>query len=239
MKTRFVRVKDIDIAYKVLGKGYPLIMIMGYLGVMEYWDKKTLRFLSRHYKVVIFDNRGMGETLASCKEFSIGLFADDIAGLMKALNIKKANILGWSMGSNIAMEFALKYSNKVNKLILYAADCGGRKFIETNPKRMSKMKTYFSKYIPKLEYCGSQENIKRQTEAVEEWKGVYSKLSKIKAPALVITGLDDILVPSANSSLIAKKIKNSWLVQIKNAGHGIMYQYSKGFSSIIHTFLQA
>lgn len=239
MKTRFARVKDIYIAYKVLGKGYPLIMIMGYLGAMEYWDRKTLRFLSRHYKVVIFDNRGMGETPASYKEFSIGLFADDVAGLMKALNIRKANILGWSMGSNIAIEFALKYPKKTNKLVLYAADCGGRKFIQTNPMRMSKKKTYFSKYIPKLQYCGSQENIKRQTKAVEEWKGAYSKLSKIKAPALVITGLDDILVPPDNSSLIAKKIKNSWLVQIKNAGHGIMYQYPEGFSSIVHTFLQA
>jgi len=239
MKTKFAHVKDIDIAYKVLGKGYPLIMIMGYLGAMECWDKKTLRFLSRHYKVVIFDNRGMGETSASDKEFSIGLFADDISGLMKALNIKKANILGWSMGSNIAIEFALKYPGKINKLVLYAADCGGSKFIHTNPRRMSKKKLYFSKYILKLRYCGSQENIDRQTKAVEEWKGAYFKLARIKARTLVITGMDDILVLPANSSLIAKKIKNSWLVQIKDAGHGIMYQYPKGFSSIVHTFLQA
>lgn len=239
MKTRFVRVKDINIAYKIYGKGYPLVMIMGYLGTMECWDKAMLGFLSKHYKVIIFDNRGMGETSASGGNFSIKVFADDTAGLMKALNIKRANILGWSMGSNIALEFVLKYPKKVNKLVLYAADCGGRKFIQTNPKRISNKKLHFSKYIPKLQYCGTEENIERQTKAIEEWKGVYAKLSKIKARMLVITGSDDILVMPANSSLIAKKVKNSWLVQIKSGGHGVMYQYPKGFSSIVHTFLQA
>lgn len=239
MKTKFATVGDITIAYKVFGKGQPLILIMGYMGTMACWDKQMLNALSRHYRVIIFDNRGMGDTSASEKKFSVRLFADDTANLMKALKIRSAHILGWSMGSNIALEFCLKYPKKVNRLILYAADCGGKKSVQINPKLVSKRNQRLAGYLPKIDCCVSEENKARQTTAVEEWKGVYNRLGKIKAPTLAITGSDDALIPPANSALIAKRIKNSWLVQIKRAGHGAMYQYPKGFSGIVHTFLQA
>jgi len=237
MKT--IKVDDIKIAYKVIGKGYPLILIMGYLGTMDCWDKTVLKMLSRHYKLIIFDNRGMGGTTASEKDFSIKLFADDAVGLMKALSIRRAHILGWSMGSNIALEFALKYPKKVNKLILYAADCGGKKVILASTKNISKRKKYLISCLPQPQCSDNQEGASRQTKAIEEWKGVYAGLRKINTYTLIITGVDDALIPPENSELIAKNIKNSWLVQIKGGGHGAMFQYPKGFSSIVHTFLQA
>ena len=143
------------------------------------------------------------------------------------------------MGSNIALEFALKYPNKVNKLILYAADCGGGRVIQASQKAISKRKLHLSKYLPHPDCCGTPENIDRQTKAIEQWKGVYGRLSEIKAHTLVVTGADDILIPPENSMLIAKNIKHSWLIQIKGGGHAVMFQYPKGFSSIVHTFLQA
>jgi pimeloyl-ACP methyl ester carboxylesterase len=121
-----VSVGDIDIAYKVFGEGDPLLLIMGYSGTMDLWSPEVLAELAAHYKVIIFDNRGMGNTIASGKKFTIELFADDTAGLLDALDIERSHVLAWSMGTNIAQELVLNYPDKVDKLILYAADCGRR-----------------------------------------------------------------------------------------------------------------
>jgi pimeloyl-ACP methyl ester carboxylesterase len=113
---------------------------MGYSGTMDFWDPVVLGDLASHYEVIIFDNRGMGSTGASDREFTIEQFADDTAGLMDALKIKKVHVLGWSMGTNIAIDFALRYPDKVNKLILYAADCGGKEAIQPSPDVIDMMR---------------------------------------------------------------------------------------------------
>ncbi|GAH97822.1 unnamed protein product, partial [marine sediment metagenome] len=111
-------------AYKKFGEGDPLLLIMGYSGTIDLWATEMLKELAARYQVIIFDNRGMGKTTASDKEFTIELFADDTRGLLDALGIERAHVLGWSLGTYIAQEFALTYPDKVDKLILYAGDCG-------------------------------------------------------------------------------------------------------------------
>ena len=93
-----VKVDDIQMYYEVNGEGYPLVMIMGGGGNLDWWNPHMIEELSNNSKVVTFDNRGTGRTDVSDKEFSIRLFADDTVGLMNALGISQANILGWSMG---------------------------------------------------------------------------------------------------------------------------------------------
>ena len=128
-ETKMVHVDDIDIAYKTFGEGDPLLMIMGSSGTMDLWPPELLSELASHNQVIIFDNRGMGKTTASDKEFTMELFANDTAGLLDALNISRAHVLGWSMGTFIAQELVLNYPDKVDKVILYAADCGGNEAI--------------------------------------------------------------------------------------------------------------
>jgi pimeloyl-ACP methyl ester carboxylesterase len=122
-----VRVGDIDIAYKTFGKGDPIILINGYSFTMDSWDPTLLGTLASNHTVIIFDNRGIGNTTSGNEQkFSISLFANDTAGLLDALNIKKADVLGWSLGGAIAQELTLNYPDKVGKLILYAIGCGGK-----------------------------------------------------------------------------------------------------------------
>jgi pimeloyl-ACP methyl ester carboxylesterase len=92
-------VGDISIACRVLGRGDPIVLIMGYGSTMDMRDPRFLENLSAKYKVVMFDDRGMGNTTAPPGKFSIVEFADDTAVLMAALSIEKAHVLGWSMGS--------------------------------------------------------------------------------------------------------------------------------------------
>ena len=124
-----VKVNDIQMYYEVKGEGYPLVMIIGFGANLGFWNPHMIEELSKNFKVVTFDNRGTGRTDVSVKEFSIRLFADDTVGLMNALGISKANILGFSMGGAIAQELALSYPEKVKKLILYSTTCGGAKSV--------------------------------------------------------------------------------------------------------------
>lgn len=86
---RTVKVDDVILGYKIIGKGDSLVLIMGYGSTMDMWDSRVLTKLASRYWVIIFDNRGMGSSTASDKEFNIDLFAEDTAGLLNALNIKK------------------------------------------------------------------------------------------------------------------------------------------------------
>ena len=79
--------------------------------------------------VIIFDNRGIGETTVGTKPFSIEQFANDTAGLLDALHIEKADVFGASLGSFVAQELTLNYPQKVDRLVLSAGYCGGNETI--------------------------------------------------------------------------------------------------------------
>jgi alpha-beta hydrolase superfamily lysophospholipase len=132
-----VAVGDIDMAYKQFGKNNakPIILITGLGATMDTWSPLLLdQLISSNYSVIIFDNRGMGNTTTGTKQFSISQFAKDTAGLLDALNITKADVLGWSLGSYIAQELTLTYPDKVSNLILYASGCGGQNATPTSPR---------------------------------------------------------------------------------------------------------
>ena len=123
-----ISVNDQEIYYEVHGEGYPLLMIQGYAGTSESWDIITpgrIGDLSKHNKVIIFDNRGAGRSSAPPGPISIRMMADDAAGLLDALRIPKANVLGESMGGMIAQELAINHPEKVKNLILVCTFPGG------------------------------------------------------------------------------------------------------------------
>jgi pimeloyl-ACP methyl ester carboxylesterase len=124
-----VHVGDIDIAYKTFGKGEPILLISGSANVMDFWSPSMLQELSSNHTVIIFDNRGVGNTTSGSKPFSIQQFTNDTVGLLDALKIPKADVLGFSMGSFVAQGLTLMHPEKVNRLILYAASCGGQEGI--------------------------------------------------------------------------------------------------------------
>ncbi|MGA7042964.1 MAG: alpha/beta hydrolase [Nitrososphaeraceae archaeon] len=134
MPAKKVHVGDIDVAYKMFGKGKPIILIGGVPLVMDAWQPSMLQELASNHTVIIFDNRGVGNTTSGTKPFSIEQFANDTSGLLSALQIHKADVLGFSVGSLIAQELILMHPAMVNKLILYASDCGGKESISPSPQ---------------------------------------------------------------------------------------------------------
>ncbi|MFX0018894.1 MAG: alpha/beta fold hydrolase [Promethearchaeota archaeon] len=117
MNEKFAEVNGINICYEILGEGYPLILIHGYGGTKEIWFVMKNN-LSKHFKLIIFDNRSAGKSDHLNEPISMQMFADDVKGLMDYLNIKKAHIGGESLGGMIAQQFVLNYPEMVKKLIL-------------------------------------------------------------------------------------------------------------------------
>jgi pimeloyl-ACP methyl ester carboxylesterase len=131
-----VLVVDIDVAYKMLGLGDPVLLISPAQGDMNTWDQSLLDTLSPNHTVVVFDNRGVGNTSTGTKPFSIQQFANDTSGLMNALKIQNASVLGYSLGSFVAQQLAVTYPAKVNRLMLIASSCGGKESIPANPRNL-------------------------------------------------------------------------------------------------------
>jgi pimeloyl-ACP methyl ester carboxylesterase len=132
--TKKVHVGDIDIAYKIFGKGQPVLLINGFSAPLDFWEPTFLGKLASNHTVVTFDNRGIGNTTSGDNKFTIPQFANDASGLLDALNISNADIIGWSMGGMIAQELALTHPDKVGKLIIYASTCGGKETVQPNPE---------------------------------------------------------------------------------------------------------
>jgi len=267
---KIVHVGDIEMAYRVMGQGEPLVMIMGSGLDMDWWPRKFLDNLSSKYQVIVFDNRGMGYTTASPANFSMAQFANDTAGLMDALGIKQANILGYSMGGMVAQELAIGHPEKVKRLILIATSCGGPEAVQTDPEIVEKIagKTpdlsdpaahsdFKTKYFAEIMYPqkwlaenpdfynrtpwdkerSSPENVKRQDQAGYQWPGTYDRLYRIRAPTLIVAGMEDMLPPE-NSLILANRIYGSWLVRLENAGHGLVAQYPDRIARIATDFIE-
>ena len=120
-----VKVGDINMYYEVHGDGEPLFLITGRALDLTNWMFQIPEF-SKKYQVVAFDNRGAGRTDAPDAPYSIKMMADDTVGLMNALGINRAHILGLSMGGYIAQKLAIECPGRAKSLIL-AATWGGER----------------------------------------------------------------------------------------------------------------
>jgi pimeloyl-ACP methyl ester carboxylesterase len=100
-------------------------MIMGFRGTMAIWDPGLLELLEKKYTLILFDNRGAGLSSDNKEPMTISQMAEDTAQLIKALGFQKANVLGWSMGSRIALELSIKHPEIVASLILCSPNPGG------------------------------------------------------------------------------------------------------------------
>jgi pimeloyl-ACP methyl ester carboxylesterase len=140
-----VRVGDIEMAYKMFGKGDPLILHNGINDGMDAWDPALLTRLASNHTVIIFDSRGIGNTTVGTEPYSVQLLGNDTAGLMDALKIPAANVLGYSMGSYITQQFAITHPDKVSSIILIAGSCGGKDGIPKPPEFLKLQKDITNK----------------------------------------------------------------------------------------------
>lgn len=187
------KINDIDMYYEVQGDGFPLVMIMGFLGNANCWDARMLFPLADKFKVIVLDNRGTGRTDVSDKEFSIKLFAEDTVGLMDALDIPKAHVLGISMGGMIAQELALNYPERVEKLILKATFCGGESPILYDTTDLKRVDSLLEKLADRPQVRELAEDVLRKLAPSPEYQRSHSDAAPSEAMAIVGDIVQDLV----------------------------------------------
>jgi pimeloyl-ACP methyl ester carboxylesterase len=128
-----VTVNDIGLYYETTGSGKALVLISG-LGYPIWQWHKMVPFLAEHFQVVAFDNRGVGQSDKPSGPYSAQMLAADTAGLLDALGIEKAAIMGHSMGGFIAQAMAIEFPEKVSELILCSTNFGGPNHVPVTPE---------------------------------------------------------------------------------------------------------
>jgi pimeloyl-ACP methyl ester carboxylesterase len=237
-----VRVNDIQIYYEVHGEGFPLVMIHGLGANLDWWEPRMVEEFSKRFTTVTFDNRGAGRTDVSDRRYTIRLFADDTAGLMDALGISRAHVLGISMGGRIAQELVLDYPQKVEKLVLCSASCGGKESVPPSEDVMKMLVADrraaaraavtedFAKKNPGLVELTHQRGLKapisdeayrRQMTASLE-SHTFDRLSQIRVPTLILHGRKDILFPPENGRILAEAIPGAKLIYLENSAHALL-----------------
>ncbi|MBQ9673010.1 MAG: alpha/beta hydrolase [Ruminococcus sp.] len=214
------------------GTGYPLILLHGNGEDSSYFSNQISEF-SLIYHVFAIDTRGHGKTDRGNAPFTIRQFADDLLEFMDSHNIDIANILGFSDGANIAMVFAIKYPEKVNKLILNGGNLNseGIKWTVQLPIEIGyKIATTFSN-----KSLQARKNAEMLNLMVNEPNIAIDDLAKIQADTLVIAGTKD-MVKEKHTRLIAKNISNAKLQLIKG-NHFIANKNPVEFNNAVSDFL--
>jgi 3-oxoadipate enol-lactonase len=225
------------------GSGEPVLLIMGLGYSHEMWHR-TRPVLAKHFEVVVFDNRGVGQSDVPPGPYSIAQMAEDAVAVLDAAGIESAHVIGVSMGGMIAQEFALTYPARVRRLILGCTACGGKNAVraekEVNDVLFARgsmsPEDAIRAAIPFIYDVGTPRErieddlaIRRRTiptsqaymaqlNGILAWQS-YDRLSQIQAPTLVLHGESDRLVPAGNGKVIAQAIPGAELVMLKNASH--------------------
>lgn len=123
----------ITLAYEITGAGHPLLLITG-VGYGKWFWHKVVPGLANRFQVVTFDNRGAGDSAKPDGPYTVPMMAADTAGLLDALKIKDAYVMGHSLGGFIAQELAVTRPDLIGKLILASTNYGGMKVIPITPE---------------------------------------------------------------------------------------------------------
>ncbi len=251
------------VAYRTIGSGPPLVFIMGYGGTMEVWDRRFVDTLAQHYRVVIFDNAGIGKTQALSAPLSIDAMANQASALISALGLGRPDVLGWSMGSMIAQALAVLHADQVNRLVLCASYPGDGTTTRPTQQALNAFESgdqaqVMAQLFP-ADQTGAQNTylaaissypaapaapadiVAAQKHTVDQWWAGQDpagrQAARIADPTLIADGTEDRLDPVANSRTLASLIPGAKLTLFPDAGHAFLFQEQTTFVPQIESFL--
>ncbi len=266
-KTGTVRANGQELYYEVHGEDPPLVLIMGIGYDSTLWTLAQVPALSKSFQVVIFDNRDAGKSSKATAPYTISDMSDDVAALMDALEIKKAHVLGLSMGGMIAQDFAVRHANRVDRLVLTGCGAAPARVVFDPIQTWAWVKTHDTSgetfagqqftWLFSHAFLSNKEAVQqtiqmlssnpnpvgaeaynRQAKAYLAYDGV-DRLSQIKAPALVMVGEQDLLTPPCVCQQVASKIPGAKFEVIKGDGssHVMPIERADDFNALVTGFL--
>ncbi|MDP1835399.1 MAG: alpha/beta hydrolase [Chlamydiales bacterium] len=259
-----VNVNGLKMYYEVHGKGYPLVLVAGYTCDVNLWAL-VLDSLSSHYQVIVFDNRGVGQTDSPEEPYTIEMMADDTIELTRELGIDRFHTLGHSMGGCIAQRIAAMFPESVDKVIIANSSSFFNVTTRMNFRFFTRLrelkvdlKLLVEGILPWLyspEFLTTPENVKLivqlathnpRPQTVEGQKNQMNALltfdarpwlESIKAKTLVICGEKDITSPPSDAAFSAEHIANSQLLTIPGVAHLPLIEAPQLFVDAVLKFL--
>lgn len=252
------------INYTVSGDGIPLLLIRGLGGQGADWGSTVARF-SPDFRVITFDNRDAGANEPETGGYSIADLAGDAAGLLRALGIERAHVLGHSMGGFIAQHLVLNHPELVDRLILVGtspaagAALGQPLALPTeeewisDPVERSRQRSphthgpgYFNNHPDELEEIAqlsatnriTREGYSRHLAAISDTHDVRERLGEISAPTLIAHGDVDPLVSIRGGQLLAEGIPGAIFKVYPGVGHYPFREAADDFHRDVDGFLQ-
>lgn len=224
---------DIDHFFIEKGQGEALILLHGNGENCDYFQGQTDEF-ARFFHVYAIDTRGHGKTPRGNSPFTIRQFADDLLDFMDAHQIGKAHLLGFSDGGNIAMIFAMKHPDRVNRLILNGANLDA-KGVKSSVQIPIEIGYRIAKIFARISQAAKL-NAEMLGLMVNDPNVPSEELVKIQAKTLVIAGTKD-MIKDEHTQLIAQSIPDAQLV-ILEGNHFIANKCPQAFNDAVLKFLK-
>lgn len=262
--TRTVDADGLTIAYRAIGSGPPVVLVQGLSGTMDAWDPEFVDALARAgHRVVLLDNEGVGRSEARTAPLTIRRMGDNVDRLIRALELRRPDVVGWSMGGMIAQSLAVRHPGSVRRLALLATAPGdGRATPPTSagaatltdaanaasslfPPGQTAARDRFFRNIARRrnpQPRASAAVIQRQIEASGRWLAGQDadgrKVARLRLPVLVGGGALDELLPVANQRHLAKVIPGAQATIYADAAHGFFLQRRADFGPKLARFLR-
>jgi 3-oxoadipate enol-lactonase len=235
------------LSYERAGSGPPLLLIMGMSGTTLSWGEPFVGALRGDFETVVYDHRGVGESSPMEEPFTIAQLAEDAAGLMDALELDAAHVMGISMGGMVAQELALAHPERIETLTLGCTYCGGEGSLLTSPEVIQRLAESMTSgdreralrtawevnvsaaYAADAEaYAAFVERGKQRAVAVPvimaQMQAIMAhdtqaRLSQLTMPTQIAHGTDDLMLPVGNAHLMVEQMPDAGLEIFEGVGH--------------------
>ena len=268
--TQFVRVGDVRFAYRRFGRPgeLPLLFLNYFAANMDDWDPKVTNGFAAEHEVILFDNAGVGSSTGDTPS-TVAAMTKDCVDFCRALDLKRFDVVGFSLGGMIAQQLAFEYPDMIGRMILLGTGPRGGEgmtFTELSADALADpvallMSAFFTPseasqaagraYIERLQLRIanrdapiSKKAAGAQLAAIREWgtvpsKNRYSMLARIQQRTLIVCGSKDIVVMPINAFLLAQQLPDAQLVMYPDASHGAQSQHAEIFLEHARLFLNA
>jgi 3-oxoadipate enol-lactonase len=248
------------IAYEVQGEGAPVLLCQG-LGYARWGWEPVAERLARDFLVVAFDNRGIGESEVTPGPYTVAQLAADAVAVLDATGLRRAHVVGASLGGMVAQQIAIAYPERVEKLVLMCTTAGGadaypmpertvrlfaeapslppqqalRRFVENSLSVRGELVDvlYERRLANPLDMGGWQ----AQAAAGVAWDA-DGRLAGIAAPTLVLHGTGDNVIDYRNSELLGESIPGARVRLFPGAGHLFWWEHPDEVVAAIREFVQ-
>jgi len=225
----FASVNGIEMYYRVVGKGPPILLIHGGLSDQHVWDAQ-LPILGRDHTVILADSRGQGRSTRTDEPITYALMADDYVALLDYLNIDKVDLVGWSDGGIIGLDIAMRYPERLKSLFAQAANASPEGSTGYALARAE------GKPIPELRHYKS---IDKEIHALWANEPNYSAedLSNINVRTAIVIGDRDTAITREHTEFMAHHIPGAKLLILPDSGHGVPAENPRLYARSVLKFI--